>query len=386
MRSSRVLRCRECAAETPLAPVPCCLECFAPVEVAYPPVAVTRAEMTSRPATMWRYREWLPLEEPSVAVPVRRTPLVRADRLARAWGVERLWLKDEGANPSGSFKDRLVTVALHMAREFGLTTVICASTGNLARSVLALAPAFGLTGHVLVPEAAAPERAIAVRGTYDQANRLAIQAAEARGWAVVNVTLGPCYAEGGKTVGHEIAEELGRLPGHVVCPMGGGGLLTKIHQGMREMADAGLVASVPVKVHGAQAAGCAPIVRAFAEGRDEVTPVRDPATRAHSIAVGDPGEGYTALRLIRARGGAAEAVADDEAQEACEQLFQLEGISTELAGGVTLAAARRLIERGEIRRDEEIVLILTGRPHTTSVTGPPLAVIEPTREAFDRLL
>ncbi|MGL4551849.1 MAG: threonine synthase [Gemmataceae bacterium] len=365
----------------------CCAECFGPLEPAYPPPAVTRADLASRPPTMWRYLDWLPLAgPPAVALPVRNTPLIKADGLARELGVTSLWIKDEGKNPSGSFKDRLVAVALNKAREFGLTTVICASTGNLGRSVLALAPPLKIAAHVLVPEALAGPKVIAVRGTYDEANRLALQVADARGWAVVNATLHPYYAEGGKTVGHEIAEQLGRLPDHVVCCMAGGTLIEKVYQGMNEFADAGLVERTPVRMWGAQPAGCAPIVSAFKEDRDEPQPVRNPATRIHALAVGDPGNGYFALRMLRESGGAAEDVTDAEAGAGLEMLVRTEGIQAEMAAGLTVAAAKKLLDDGRLPREQAIVLVLTGRANRTAVTGEPVAVINPTREAFDRLL
>src|SRR5262245_39463210 len=255
------MRCRLCGAVSPPAPIHCCAECFGPLEPVYPAPSVTKADLTARPLTMWRYREWLPLAgPPAVALPVRCTPLFRSETLARELGLKNLWLKDEGKNPSGSFKDRLVAVVLNKAREFGIPTVICASTGNLARSVIALAPPLKITAHVLVPEAVAGAKVIAVRGPFDEANRLAIQVAEARGWPVLHVTRHPFCAEGAQTIGHEIAEQLGHLPAHVVCPMGGGSLIGKVHQGMREFADAGLVEAGPVRMYGAQPAGCAPIV------------------------------------------------------------------------------------------------------------------------------
>lgn len=336
---------------------------------------------------MWRYREWLPLVgPPAVALPVRCTPLFRADGLAKQLGVKNLWLKDEGKNPSGSFKDRLVALSLNKARELGISTVICASTGNLGRSVIALAPSLKITAHVLVPESLAASKTIAVRGTYDEANRLAIQVAEARRWAVLNVTLHPFYAEGGKTIGHEIAEQMGRLPRHIVCCMAGGSLIGKIYQGIREFVAADLVADSPVSMYGAQPAGCAPIVAAFKDGIEEPIPIRNPETRVHALSVGDPGDGYFALRLLRQTGGTAENVTDREAAWGLEMLARTEGIRTELASGVTVAAAKKLIDSGILPRDEEIVLVLTGRVNTTPVTGQPLAVIDPTREAFDRLL
>jgi threonine synthase len=363
-----------------------CQECFGPLETALPRPAAP-VDLASRPATLARYAEWLPLEASSTqTLCLTATPLHRAKQLGADWGLRSLWLKDETAQPSGSFKDRLVSVALLKAREFGLDTVVCASTGNLARSVALLAPRLGIRAHVLVPEHAALPGTIAVRGTYDEANRLAIQIAEERGWGVLNVTLHPFYADGGKTVGHEIAEQLGRMPSDVVCCMAGGSLLGKIHQGLQEMAEAGVISPGTPRMHGAQASGCAPIVQAFASGTEEVTPIRNPSTHVHSLAVGDPGDGFFALGLIRATRGQAVAIDDETAALAATECLQREGIPCELAGGVTLAAARQLAERGIFSPNDDVVLVLTGRAHTTTVTGSPLAVIDPTREAFDRLL
>ncbi|MFQ3649893.1 MAG: pyridoxal-phosphate dependent enzyme [Gemmataceae bacterium] len=389
-----LMRCRLCGTTRTPAALHYCEECFGPLEVSVrPPVAgsVTLCHNDS----LRRYGPWLPVSPSNgeALFPLALSPLHHAERLGQAWGLRRLYLKDETQQPSGSFKDRLVSVALLQARLFGLDTVICASTGNLARSVAVLAPKLGITAHVLVPEDIlahsgfpAHSLIIAVRGTYDQANRLAIEVAEQRGWGVVNVTLHPFYAEGGKTLGHEIAEQLGTMPRHLVCCMAGGSLLGKIHQGLEEMVAFGLIAPGPIALHGAQAFGCAPIVNAFHAGREEVFPVQKPQTRVYSLAVGDPGDGFFALRRIRATGGTAWAIPDDEAEAAALQCHQLEGIATELAGGVTLAAGRRLAERGILLPEEPVVLVLTGRAHPTGVTTTPHAVIEPTRQAFGLLV
>jgi threonine synthase len=302
--------------------------------------------------------------------------------------LRRLYLKDETLQATGSFKDRLVAVSLERARAFGIETVLCASTGNLARSVLHWAKVFQLTAYVLVPEThlhAMPDGVLAVRGTYDEANRLAIEVAEERGWGVVNGTLHPFYAEGGKTVGHEIVEHLGEVPRHLVCCMAGGSLIGKVHQGIEEMAAYRGISVSPIALHGAQAAGCAPIVAAYDSGSEDITPIRTPTTRVHSLAVGDPGDGFFTLRRIRSTGGTATAIGDDEAEQAARECREREGIATELAGGVTLATARRLAERGILSEGETVVVVLTGRAHTTTVTGLPRAVIDPTREAFRRL-
>jgi threonine synthase len=390
------MRCRVCGVTSDPAPVHYCAECFGPLEVVVEPPEPGSVTLNgSRP--LIRYQAWLPVvptnsfpqSSPGVVMAetltLLQTSLLRAENLGAAWGLRRLYLKDETSHIAGSFKDRLVAVALERARSFGFDTVICASTGNLARSVLYWAHAFHIKAQVLVPEAhldSVPHGVIAVRGTYDEANRLAIEVAQERGWGVVNVTLHPFYAEGGKTIGHEIVEQLGGTPQHLVCCMAGGSLIGKVHQGMEEMAAYRQLPTGPIALHGAQAAGCAPIVAAFERGSEDIVPIRTPTTRVHSLAVGDPGDGFFALRRIRATGGTATAIPDDEAEQAARQCQELEGIETELAGGVTLAAARRLVKRGILGEEEAVVLVLTGRAHTTTVTGLPRAVIDPTREAF----
>jgi threonine synthase len=384
------LRCRVCGAEREPARIHYCEECLGPLEVALEPPAPGSFTL-SESDSLRRYAAWLPLPPHGPELPrLPRTPLLRAERLGRAWGLSCFYLKDETVQPSGSFKDRLVSLALLQARAFGLDTVLCASTGNLARSVAQLAPSLGLTAHLLVPESVAASLClpglIGVRGTYDQANRLAIEVAQERGWGVVNVDLHPFYAQGGKTVGHEIAEQLGSMPRHLICCMAGGSLIGKVYQGLQEMAAFARSAPAAVALHGAQAAGSAPIVTAFQRGSDEIVPVQNPQTRVHSLAVGDPGDGFFALQLLRQTGGTAWAIDDDEAQAAAGECREAEGLASELAGGVALAAAKRLAQSGKIARDEPVVVVLTGRAHTTTVTASPHPVIEPTREAFRRLL
>lgn len=384
-----------------------CTEDFGPLEVEYDygaiQAAVTRETVERRPRTMWRYRELLPLDgEPTVGPQVGGTPLIRADRLAEELGVETLWIKNDAVNfPTLSFKDRVVAVALSKARELGFKTVGCASTGNLANSVAANAAAAGLEAYILVP--ADLERAkilgtsvygpklVLVQGTYDEVNRLCSQIALKFHMGLVNVNLRPFYAEGSKTVGFEIAEDLGwRVPRHVVAPMAGGSLIGKIYKAFQELKTLGWVQDATCSMYGAQATGCNPITDAVKNGRERHRPVRRPNTICKSLAIGDPADGYFAARLIRESGGWAEDVSDEEISEAMYLLGRTEGIFAETAGGVTVAVARKLIEQGKLPRDEEIVLCITGNGLKTQeavahqVQEP--VVIKPTLEAFEPLL
>lgn len=403
----RGLKCRLCGKAYPQEPLNFCTEDFGPLEVDYDyrwaGEILKRAKIELRPFNMWRYRELLPLDaEPTVGPSVGGTPLVKTDRLAEALGVERVWVKNDAVNfPTLSFKDRVVAVALSKAREFGFQTVGCASTGNLANSVAAQAASAGLESYVFVP--ADLERAkvlgttvygahvVGVRGTYDEVNRLCTQVAFKYGWGMVNINLRPFYAEGSKTVGFEIAEQLGwRLPRHVVVPMAGGSLIGKVHKAFREFVRLGLVADTPCHVYGAQASGCSPISTAVKNGWENHRPVRRPNTIAKSLAIGDPADGYFAGRLIRETGGWAEDVTDDEITDAMLLLARTEGIFAETAGGVTVAVARKLIEQGRIPRDEEVVLCITGNGLKTqdavagAVEEP--AVIAPSLDAFAELV
>jgi threonine synthase len=323
---------------------------------------------------MWRYRELLPLDgEPTVGPQVGGTPLVRADRLADALGVERLWIKNDAVNfPTLSFKDRVVSVALSKAREFGMRMVGCASTGNLANSVAALGASAGLDTVILVPAdlektkiygtAVYGAKVVKVSGTYDQVNRLCTQIVLKYGWGFVNVNLRPFYAEGSKTFGFEIAEDLGwRFPQHVVVPMAGGALIGKIHKAFKELQATGIVnQEVTTKMYGAQATGCNPISDCVKSNRERHKPIKTPNTICKSLAIGDPADGYFAARLIKDSGGWAEDVTDAEIVDAMLLLAKTEGIFTETAGGATLAVAKKLIESGRIPRNEEIVVCITG--------------------------
>ncbi len=404
----RGLKCRLCGkAYASSEALNFCTDDFGPLEVDYDYEAVARAlkgvDLRDRPFTMWRYRELLPLDgEPTVGRQVGGTPLVRADNLARELGVKALWVKNDAVNfPTLSFKDRVVSVALSKAKELGFKTVGCASTGNLANSVAANAAAAGLETYILVPNdlerskilntSVYGAKLVGVRGTYDQVNRLCTQIAFKYGWGFVNINLRAYYAEGSKTMGYEIAEQLGwRTPQHVVCPMAGGSLIGKIHKAFGELARIGLISDASCKIHGAQATGCNPITDAVKNNREQHKPVRKPNTIAKSLAIGDPADGFFAAKVIRDSGGWAEDVSDREISEAMVLLGRTEGIFAETAGGVTVAVARKLIEQGRIGRDDEVVLCVTGNGLKTQdaiadyVEQP--AVIGPTLEEFEPLV
>jgi threonine synthase len=384
-----------------------CPEDFGPLEADYDYAAVRsrlpREELARRPWTMWRYRELLPLEEePSVGLDVGGTPLVPAPRLARELGVRSVWIKNDAVNfPTLSFKDRVVAVALSKARELGFRTVGCASTGNLANSVAAQAASAGMAACILVPADLETAKMVAtivygarvvrVRGTYDQVNRLCTQIAFKYGWGFVNINLRPFYAEGSKTVGYEIAEQLGwRLPQHVVCPMAGGSLIGKIAKAFHELTLLGWVEPAPCRIHGAQAAGCSPIVTAVKMGWDHHRPVKKPCTVAKSLAIGDPADGPFAIQVIRDSGGWGEEASDQEIAEAMSLLARTTGIFAETAGGVTLAAAIKLIRQGYIGRDDEVVVCITGNGlKTQEAIAPCLQVPEligPSLEEFDAVM
>jgi threonine synthase len=404
----RGLKCRLCSQAYPISATNFCTEDFGPLEVDYDYDAIAdsldRAKIELRPFNMWRYQEFLPLEgEPTVGRQVGGTPLVKAERLARELGVEQLWIKNDAVNfPTLSFKDRVVAVALSKARELGLTTVGCASTGNLANSVAANAAAAGLASYILVPAdlerskilgtSVYGAKVIGIKGTYDEVNRLCTQIAFKYGWGFVNINLRPFYAEGSKTFGFEMAEQLGwRTPQHVVCPMAGGSLIGKIHKAFSELHRTGLLADKPeCKFYGAQPTGCNPISAAVKNGWEAHRPVRKPNTIAKSLAIGDPADGYFAAKLIRESGGWAEDVSDAEIAEAMALLGRTEGIFAETAGGVTVAVARKLIEQARLPRDEEIVLCITGNGLKTQdavadcLEQP--AVIAPSLDEFSGLL
>ena len=371
------LSCRECGARYPAGARSTCAECFGPLDPTYDfeaiRVEVTRAAIEAGPRSLWRYQALLPAaHDQAVDLGDGLTPLRHAVRLGAELGLPNLYLKDETRNPTHSFKDRVVSVALTKAREFGYDTVACASTGNLAHAVAAHAAAAGMRAVALVPIGLESAKLVAasvygahvieVDGTYDEVNRLCGEAAGEYLWAVVNVNLRPYYAEGSKTIAFETGEQLGwRTPDHVVIPVASGALLTRAARGFREMVEAGLLDEGPrVRVSGAQPAGCSPVATAFETGLEEVRPVRYPETVAMSLAIGDPADGYYALREVRDSGGAVAAASDEETIEAVGLLARTEGIFTETAGGVTIAALSRLAAKGIVRPDETVVAYVTG--------------------------
>jgi threonine synthase len=404
--SEKILRCRLCGAESPAAPTHVCENCFGPLEVVYPDAAfrsITRELIASRPPTLWRYRELLPLEqEPRIGLGVGFTPLVRAPRLGDALGIEDLWIKNDSVNhPTLSFKDRVVAVAINRAIEFGLSAVGCASTGNLANSVAAQAASAGLPAWIFVPENLEPEKIVAtsiyrpnlvrVRGVYDDVNRLCAEVADRFSWGMVNVNLRPFYGEGSKTVGFEIVEQLGwRAPANIIAPMAGGALLSKIRKGLVELERAGLAdGTSQTRVFGAQAGGCAPIIEALWRDDRLVKPVR-PNTIALSLAIGNPADGPFALSAMRESGGWGESVTDDELVECIRLLAETEGIFTETAGGVTVAATRKLAAAGRLANDGPTVICITGNglktPSAVAGTLQAAPVIDPQLSAVRELV
>ena len=396
------LTCRECGNEVPRAPVHICDQCFAPLEVAYDEDRlrlVTRASIEAGPQSIWRYAGLLPAGQDlatRVDLGAGMTQLRDAPNLARALGMRKLWIKDDSGNPTHSFKDRVVSVALSAARAFGYTTVSCASTGNLANSVAAHATRAGLRSIVFIPSdleqgkvvqtAVYGQTLVAVDGSYDDVNRLCSEVAEYEDWAFVNVNVRPYYAEGSKTLGYEVAEQLGwRLPEQVIIPMASGSLLTKIDKSFGELSRLGLVEGTAYKVFGAQASGCSPIATAFENGWDAVKPVK-PSTIAKSLAIGNPADGPYALDAVRRTGGAMGHVNDSLIVEGIRLLAETEGLFAETAGGVTVATLRQLLASGAVDADAETVLYNTGDGLKTlgAVAGlvGPTATIAPSYKAF----
>lgn len=379
--SPQALQCRECGQQYPVEPLTICEECFGPLEPAYDLQSIDgevfRKQVEGGPRSLWRYESLLPGGHGVERVDLGAgfTPLRRATNLAKRLGVRNLWIKDDSVNPSYSFKDRVVSVAVTMARAFGFEAVSCASTGNLANATAAHAARAGIDCYVFVPDdlerakilatEAYGAKVVAVHGNYDDVNRLCSEVADALPWAFVNVNMRPFYAEGSKTLGFETAEQLGwRLPDHVVVPIASGALLTKIHRGFGELIAIGAVDEKPCRVSGAQAEGCAPVARAFIDGSNEVRPVK-PDTIARSLAIGSPADGRYALQVARQTGGAIEWCAEDEIVEGIRLLAETEGVFTETAGGVTIANLRRLVDKGAIGADEEIVAYVTGNGYKT---------------------
>jgi threonine synthase len=374
--SAKSLNCKECGSEYALDASYVCENCFGPLEVSYDfsgldPVSVKR-RIQAGSRGIWRYGDFLPFEgSPGDPLEPGLTPLVKADRLAERLGLDvQLWVKNDAANPTHSFKDRVVAVAVAKARELGFETVACASTGNLANAVAAHAAAAGLESYVFVPANLEEQKLLAtgvygtnlvgVHGNYDDVNRLCTQLAETRPWAFVNVNLRPYYAEGSKTIAYETVEQLGwELPDRVVCPIASGSLFTKVGRGFQEWLDLGLVSGEQPAFNGAQAEGCSPVATAFAEGWDVCKPQR-PDTIAKSLAIGDPADGPYAIEQARRTGGAIDSVTDEEIRAAIRLLAETTGIFTETAGGVTIGVLRKLAERGEIGAGERVVAYITG--------------------------
>jgi threonine synthase len=398
------LRCRECARTYPAEALHVCEWCFGPLEVVYDyeaiAASVSREKVAAGPKSIWRYADLLPASaEGAVDLGAGFTPLVKADRLAAELGLSELWLKNDTVNPTGSFKDRVVSVALTRARELGFKVAACASTGNLANAVAAHAARAGMRSVVFIPADLEPAKVVttavfggalvAIDGTYDDVNRLCAElASEHPTWAFVNVNVRSYYAEGSKTLAFEVAEQLGwQAPDHVVVPVASGSQLTKVAKGFRELHRVGLLEQEPrVRISGAQAEGCAPVARAFESGATLVRPVK-PAGIAKSLAIGNPADGPYALDEVRRSGGAVAAVTDDEIREAIRLLARTEGIFAETAGGVTVGVLAKLAAAGVVKPQEKVVALITGNGLKTldAVAGQaqPSATIRPTLEAFE---
>jgi threonine synthase len=370
------LRCKECQTSYPLEALYVCERCFGPLEVSFPSREGTDVQELKRriqtgPYSLWRYSDFLPVQPPREGLlPSGFTPLLRVDRLAERLGLNEVWIKNDAANPTHSFKDRVVSVALARARELGFTTVACASTGNLANAVAAHSAAAGLESYVFVPWDLEEQKVLAtgvygtnlvsVRGTYDDVNRLCTELSSEHHWAFLNINLRPYYSQGSKTLAFETAEQLGfSLPDRVVCPIASGSLFTKIARGFQEWLEVGLLSGSLPKFNGAQAAGCSPVATAYQAGRDFCQPVK-PETIAKSLAIGSPADGPYALELARSTGGSIDAVTDQEIREGIKLLAETTGIFTEAAGGVTIAVLSKLAQRGDIDPDERVVAYITG--------------------------
>jgi len=387
--NEKSLRCKECGAEYELDASFVCSDCFGPLEVAYDFSGLDADEVRRRiqagPQTIRRYADFLPIGVGSSdPLCTGMTPLIRADRLAERLGLEEVWIKNDAANPTHSFKDRVVSVALARARELGFDTVACASTGNLANAVAAHASAGGFESFVFVPANLEEQKLLAtgiydtelvgVRGTYDDVNRLCTELSQSRPWAFVNVNLRPYYSEGSKTLAYETIEQLGwELPDRVVCPVASGSLFTKIGRGIREWLDLGLVQGEMPTFSGAQAAGCSPVATAFQEGHEVCRPQK-PDTIAKSLAIGNPADGIYALELARETGGSVDSVTDDEIRSGIKLLAETTGVFTETAGGVTIATLAKLAEAGKIDPSERVVAY---------ITGDGLKTLDATRESFE---
>ena len=384
MSYARALRCRKCGQEYPLQPLNLCDFCFSPLEVSYVYKAMARGlsreKVAGGPPSMWRYRDMLPVEGKEVDIGTGFTPLVKADNLGRELGLDQLYIKNDCLNPTYSFKDRPVSVAVTKAREFGFDTVACASTGNLAASVAAHAAKANMKAYVFVPSDIEPGKLVGaaiynpvlmtVDGSYDDVNRLCAEVSRRYQWGFININLRPYYAEGSKTLGYEVSEQLGwRAPDCIVAPAGSGLMFTRIWKGLEELAMLGLIEPVNTHMYLAQAAGSSPIVNAFEAGSLHVHPVT-PETVARSIAIGNPADGYYALVVARQSGGGACAVTDEEAIAGMKLLAQTEGIFAEATGGVVIGTLRKLATSGVIKRNELTIAFITGAgPRTQEVVA-----------------
>lgn len=400
------LRCRECGELYPIAALHVCELCFGPLEVVYDyekiKKSISRDIIESRKKGMWRYRELLPIDgEPVVGHDTGFTPLVRSHNLARKLGIKELYIKNDTVNhPTFSFKDRVVSVAISKAKELGFDTVACASTGNLANSVAANAAACGMKSYVFIPYNLEHAKVlntqvyggnvVGIRGNYDEVNRLCSEIAGKYGWAFVNITIRPYYAEGSKTLALEVAEQLGwHAPQNIVVPMASGSLLTKVYKGFKELHELELIPDMNTKIYGAQATGCSPISSAVKEHQELFKPVI-PKTIAKSLAIGNPADGFYAIETINKTGGWAEDVSDDEVIEGMKLLSETEGIFAETAGGVTVGVAKKLVEKGILPKNESAVLLITGNGLKTQEVlqnkVDSLTIIPARLEAFDDML
>jgi threonine synthase len=399
------LKCRECGHEHSPIKIAACEKCFAPLDVQYDldSINLRKSSFEDRVKNIWRYKELLPIENKDYIVDmnVGYTPLIKAERLGEKLGLAKLYVKNDAVNPTYSFKDRPAEIAISKALEFGDKAVGCASTGNLAAAVAAHAAKAGLACFILAPNSIEPikfaqiaaygPKIITINGTYDDANKLAVIASAEFGWNIANITSRPYYVEGSKTIALEVCEQLNwQTPDHIIIPVASGALLCAINRGFNQFERLGLINENKTAIHGAQAQGCAPIADAFKEGRDYVIPVEHPKTIAHSIAIGDPGDGYYVLKIAKQTGGIVGSVSDEEIIEAIELLASTEGIFTEPAGGVVIGLLKKLAEEGKIKRDEVVVVCITGsglKAAESVMNGKiKLYEIEPSLEAIRRFV
>ena len=404
MPNVKLLRCRECSREYPIEPLNVCDFCFGPLEVTYDYDAIARVisreRITEGPLSMWRYEDLLPVDgKDAIDINTGFTPLIRAKNLGRLLGLSELYIKNDSVNPTFSFKDRVVTVATTKALEFEFDTMACASTGNLACSVAAHAAKAGMKAYVFIPAdlekgkiigtAIYGPTLIAVKGSYDEVNRLCSEISDNYRWAFVNINMRPYYSEGSKTLGYEVAEQLGwRAPAHAVVPAASGSLFTKIWKGLREFSDLGLIGPVKTRMHLTQAEGCSPIVEAYQQESFHVRPVK-PNTVAKSLGIGNPADGFFALKTVAASKGTASAVREEEVFEGIKLLAETEGIFTETAGGVVVSGLKHLAESGVIGKDELTVAYITGNGLKTQEAveeAVNLLTITPTMDSFEAAL